>query len=479
MLIILDNKQRTIGVATNSNPYSLPYWNDIHTETLEGVSTYEFLVPAQHEDSEKIQTNGHVIVRDLDGNHLLFTIKQVSEQYSEGKLVKKVFCENTAIDELLGDVVRPMSLSSSSLKNTAQLVLNNSAGWGLGEVDVFDSRDFVVDDYSTVLEVLRKIEKEYFVEIYFTIKLNGTQIERKEVNIVKERGNDTFVRFEYGYDLRGVSRTEDSSRVITALVLAGKGDSKGERITLKSQPAFKEGDFYKLENSDWIGSESALQRWSKDGNHIFGIYIDDEADSQHKLKYKGIAELEKRITPDVVYSCAVSTLERLTGYQAKRLRIGDRVHIKDTTFTPPIAISGRVTGLVRSYTDSNNDTVDLGSYKPLSLTTSREIKKIQEKISKKEEKWNTSSYKVEIISSNGLIFRSGNVSTVLEARVFEGAEDITDKINSAYFIWKRKSNDSEGDRLWNMEHAGGTKSITITPEDVQVRATFYCELVAL
>jgi len=45
------------------------------------------------------------------------------------------------------------------------------------------------------------------------------------------------------------------------------------------------------------------------------------------------------------------------------------------------------------------------------------------------------------------------------------------------FIWTRVSDDSDADDIWNIDHYGGTKQIEITNEDVQVRATFYCDLI--
>lgn len=89
---------------------------------------------------------------------------------------------------------------------------------------------------------------------------------------------------------------------------------------------------------------------------------------------------------------------------------------------------------------------------------------------------NSVVYKLEILSSNGLVFKSGQINTELEARVYHGSEDKTDEFNASRFIWQRISNDLMGDVEWNRSHSGGTKKIIITPEDVKVRATFNCKL---
>ncbi|PEL75420.1 hypothetical protein CN603_13125 [Bacillus toyonensis] len=84
-------------------------------------------------------------------------------------------------------------------------------------------------------------------------------------------------------------------------------------------------------------------------------------------------------------------------------------------------------------------------------------------------------YKVEIRSSNGTTFKNGQISTELEARVYHGAKDVTNTTNFMY-KWTRKSADSLGDNTWNKAHENAGKKVTITNLDVNIRATFACEI---
>jgi phage minor structural protein len=86
------------------------------------------------------------------------------------------------------------------------------------------------------------------------------------------------------------------------------------------------------------------------------------------------------------------------------------------------------------------------------------------------------AYKIEIISSNGLVFKNNQITTVLSAHVFKGKEEVTDRIDANYFRWTRKSDDALDDVRWNNEHYGGAKQIEVTHEDVKGRATFRCDL---
>ncbi|PHG56094.1 phage tail protein, partial [Bacillus toyonensis] len=84
-------------------------------------------------------------------------------------------------------------------------------------------------------------------------------------------------------------------------------------------------------------------------------------------------------------------------------------------------------------------------------------------------------YKVEIRSTNGTTFKNGQIRTELEARVYHGATDVTNTIDFLY-KWTRKSADSLGDNTWNKKHENVGKKVTITNLDVNIRATFACEI---
>ena len=82
-----------------------------------------------------------------------------------------------------------------------------------------------------------------------------------------------------------------------------------------------------------------------------------------------------------------------------------------------------------------------------------------------------------ISSSNGNIFKNGQIQTILSASVFSWDEDITDTLDNNQFIWTRVSDDAAADEIWNEQHFGGTKQIEITSDDVNIRATFFCDLI--
>lgn len=90
-------------------------------------------------------------------------------------------------------------------------------------------------------------------------------------------------------------------------------------------------------------------------------------------------------------------------------------------------------------------------------------------------------YAVEIESTNGDVFRPGQaLTTTLIAHVFLNGAEVTNSIPESRFRWRRNSyyarpypND---DVTWNAYYLAGYKTIEITTNSVESRATFHCDI---
>lgn len=83
-----------------------------------------------------------------------------------------------------------------------------------------------------------------------------------------------------------------------------------------------------------------------------------------------------------------------------------------------------------------------------------------------------------ITSTNGWMFKNGEVNTTLNVKIVLGNQEITDDYEDHEFHWSRDSWDKEADRIWNEQTKTG-KSIHITRDDI-VRGnatTFNCDLI--
>ena len=131
-------------------------------------------------------------------------------------------------------------------------------------------------------------------------------------------------------------------------------------------------------------------------------------------------------------------------------------------------------GVIQSQDGSSYWDLESGEVVLRAYATSKEVTEVSDRITTIEEQ---KMLRLVIISSNGNIFKNGNVKTLLSAVVYSWDEDITDTLDANQFIWTRVSEDTKADKVWNEQHFGGAKSVVITGADVKVRATFYCDLI--
>lgn len=131
-------------------------------------------------------------------------------------------------------------------------------------------------------------------------------------------------------------------------------------------------------------------------------------------------------------------------------------------------------GVIQSQDGSSYWDLETGEVVLRAYATTETVEKVSDRITTIEEQ---KMYRLVISSSNGNIFKNGNIKTTLYATVYSWDENITDTLDDNQFIWTRVSDDAETDAAWNADHFGGSKSIEITSDDVEVRATFFCDLI--
>ncbi|MBS7531378.1 phage tail protein [Hazenella sp. IB182353] len=388
-LFLLDENMTCIKVLDNDVPQGLPYFDDLHTEKLEhGFRTFEFTIPADHEDSALFIAERFIIYPNMDNQLELFTIKEINESNKGGQYIKKVSCENTAVSNLLGSIVRPAVLNSTNIENALKVALANTE-WEIGQAEYSGFKDIELKDYRTSLKAVHDILDAFGAEIEFLVEFDGVKVTKKKINARIQRGHEAKVRFEYGRSLAGVERLEDSQDLVTALIGLGKGDSQGSELTLKSYTGSVASGYEK--KADWIGNLDALNRYGKNGRHIFGVFKDNDATNAVELYERTLEKLKALSKPRLTYQVDLINLERLTGYETHRVRIGDTIAIKDSTFKPELMLEARVIELKRSKTDPTRDRVMLGEYVQTFSNYADKLNDLQNTINRYENKWNQGS----------------------------------------------------------------------------------------
>lgn len=88
-----------------------------------------------------------------------------------------------------------------------------------------------------------------------------------------------------------------------------------------------------------------------------------------------------------------------------------------------------------------------------------------------------SPYLMFLQSTNGLVFKQGDISTVIYAVVMKGSEIVTDSLPEDSFSWKKIDKSGQEVTGWVPTYYNNQKDkIVITPQDVSERATFNCFL---
>ena len=84
-------------------------------------------------------------------------------------------------------------------------------------------------------------------------------------------------------------------------------------------------------------------------------------------------------------------------------------------------------------------------------------------------------YRTELVTEGVSIFREKTQQSLVRCKVFSWDKEITDTLDASAFSWHRNSSDSATDTEWDAAHVG-TKTITVSTEDVMDNASFYCEV---
>lgn len=83
-------------------------------------------------------------------------------------------------------------------------------------------------------------------------------------------------------------------------------------------------------------------------------------------------------------------------------------------------------------------------------------------------------YRAEAFSSAGTVFDKGSTNTLLAVTVKQGLEDKTNALTADCFRWTRSSSDPAKDEVWNATNGIGTKTLSVTPADMNGTCCFVC-----
>ncbi|PEM37578.1 phage tail spike protein, partial [Bacillus toyonensis] len=218
-----------------------------------------------------------------DGTFVSYIITEV-EQDTTGR-PKKIYAlgEHTKLKK--ATVIKPQTLQATTVNESTDFALQGTE-WKRGITEFVGIRTIHIKDFTNPLDLLKQIASTFELEIRFRTEIMGSFIVGRYVDVIKKVGRDNGKEFLIGKDVQGIRRIENSQDVVTALVGVGPQNSEtGEFLT------FEEINNGKL----YVGNNDALQRWSKDGKHLFDIYspqTEDQDMTKGRLKQLTEAELK-------------------------------------------------------------------------------------------------------------------------------------------------------------------------------------------
>ncbi|MGH1313751.1 phage tail spike protein [Bacillus toyonensis] len=358
LLHIVDFKtEQIIGVIKEQD-----YWDDLRQwELKDNKDKFEFTTADGTKIAASLIQQNLVVKQTRDGTFVSYIITEV-EQDSTGR-PKKIYAlgEHTKLKK--ATVIKPQTLQATTVNESTDLALQGTE-WKRGITEFVGIRTIHIKDFTNPLDLLKQIASTFELEIRFRTEIMGSFIVGRYVDVIKKVGRDNGKEFLLGKDVQGIRRIENSQDVVTALVGVGPQNSEtGEFLT------FEEINNGKL----YVGNNDALQRWSKDGKHLFDIYspqTEDQDMTKQRLKQLTEAELKKRIDSSTSYEVSAVALEKVFGLSHESVRKGDTVRIKDTGFSPPLFLEARLIAADECDTDPSKDKYIFGNYREIKDTRS-------------------------------------------------------------------------------------------------------------
>ena len=325
----------------------------IHTEELNGEDTLEFQsyeVPAKGDRLlwlDGTTWREHVVVRTDE------PLAGLCSVYAESSLC-----------ELLDDFIEEAQLVSRTARQALTAVLAPTR-WAIAHCASLGTAGALIY-HQNALWALRRVAEVWGGEVTPIITVANGRVSSRSIRLDDERGDWRGLRFTYGKNMAGCTRTVLEQDVYTALYGFGAGlpftDEDGN---------YKAGYRRKLTFGEingglnYVADESAKQvwgRWNADRTakvHSFGqVTFSEETDPARLLALtrKALAEAVK---PKVSYEADVAAL---SGDDAD---LGDTVAVIDTSRDLEWRLTARIVRRVRTFGEGVVARVTIGTVEPV------------------------------------------------------------------------------------------------------------------
>lgn len=504
MIIYIAN--RNDGKVVYSTSTVLPNKKNILSDEMSddietGVRTMTVQMQDDSEDLKDILITGNYMLvyssNDVTGDaqYEMYTIIEVTRKAED--LSYEIYGEDVGLELLNYSVGGYTNSAAVTLVQAlgAQFDISSptSSGWTWNNWTVTISSDanntgtrqketFNDSGEETLTSRLLTILSSFECEMYFEYEIDGLNVIKRYIRIVKARGTSDSSNPKYTFymnkDLSNVTRKSNIENLATRYKLYGKDSSgndvkfskisnyskyKGQTISPSSSLASaKRTHTYKIDG-EYLVCTSVLSKWASKWGDSNGYLTQSKyteyTDAGSLVNY-AIRELEKVVDGEDTYEIEFREIH----YE---IRVGDYIKIvdeRDSTY-----FQSRVTSLKRS--ELNNAlTVEIGNY---TLLTSSKAETVSTSVV-------DSPISLNITSRSGYIIKDKTISTRLAVAIYAKGVVITNKArlvevfgDGCFLKWK----DSNGTEIDSSDSRISDDGFIFTLDGVtDDKVTYYCAL---
>jgi phage minor structural protein len=320
----------------------------VHAQELNGEDTIEF-------ETFEVSDKGDRLLW-LDGETWREHVIVRTEEPLEGPC--SVYAESS-LCEMLDDFIEESRLVNKTATQALAAALAPTR-WSVASCDISRTAGCVLY-HVNALWALRRVAEVWGGEVEPVVAVSGGRVASRSIRLAGQLGSWHGVRFTYGKNMVGCTRTALEQDVYTALYGFGAGlpavDDDGN---------YTGGYRRKLTFADinggvaWVGDDDARLvwgRWNADRTakvHSFGAVTFSACDDPEKLLALTRAAVVETVKPKVSYEVDVAALD------GGGCGLGDEVLVVDTSRSPEWRFKARVVRRVRTFGDAVLARVTIG-----------------------------------------------------------------------------------------------------------------------
>lgn len=435
---IHDNKMKKIVALNNDIPDMLSYSNSTwHSYLDQATSTFDFTIPKfsngeLHEDIKLINDECFVSFY-VNGSYQVFYIATLQEDDFNIQLT----CNNTNLEYAL-EYANPFSAGGAQ---TIEWYLNHMdllsfAAVEIGINEISDrKRTLTFDSQETKMARLQSLMSNFDAEFEFKVKLNRDGTYKRIAINIYQKADDTHhgigsdrkdVVLYYSNGLKGVQVSSDKTQMFNAGVFTGKDGLSLNDVEISEKNADGIEEFYSRKGNPCLYAPLAMNRYratmrAEGQDNWIRKDFSTEYENINDLKAYALRMLKQYAYPLMTYTASVQS--KFIGNYSD-LALGDTVKIIDNNFAGGLALEARVSEMIISFDNPNNNSIVFTNYrkidnKPTSALQSRIDKAVEDRL----------PYRIELATTGGVTFKNNEGETIVKPNLFKGNKPFTTDVS--------------------------------------------------